>query len=453
MNKVHPASFRDPNGFVYFKDGQIYRRILPPYFDNYQRLMTSGLYTKLTDRGLLVKHSEIPEAAADCKTIQPEVVPFVSYPYEWSFSQLKDAALLTLEIQDLALQSAMTLKDASAYNVQFFGSKPKLIDTLSFETYQDGSPWVAYRQFCQHFLAPLALMSNTHIGLSRILQTYIDGVPLDLASSMLPFRTWFKFGLLFHVHLHAKSQQHYANKGAQTKPLARKIPLSSLRGLIDGLKSCVQGLSWKAGGTEWADYYNDTNYTEAGAKHKHEVVSSYIKQVGPKVAWDLGANNGEYSRLACELGAYTIAFDIDPAAVEYNYLQSKKTSRQMLPLTQDLTCPSPSIGWANAERDSMAARGPADLVMALALIHHLAISNNTPLPHIAKYFASLGKHLIIEFVPKEDSQVQRLLSSRQDIFNSYDQKSFENAFDEFFEVKASQLVRDSKRTLYLLRTK
>lgn len=226
------GSFRDPSGFVFRQDGIIYRHVNIVYKENYDYLITSGLYQDLTGRGLLIPHDEVDidyaKSESAYKTLRPKLVEFISYPYEWCFSQLKDAALTTLQIQKRSLEYGMTLKDASAYNIQFMAGKPTLIDTLSFEKYHEGEPWVAYKQFCQHFLAPLALMSYRDIRLNQLFRIYIDGVPLDLASSLLPLRTRFNPPLLFHIHLHAVSQKHYADKPIKRKNWPRKlaVPLS-----------------------------------------------------------------------------------------------------------------------------------------------------------------------------------------------------------------------------------
>ena len=217
--------------------------------------MESGLYDRLVKAGLLVPHVEAEQDSATpeaYKIIQPEHVPFISYPYEWSFGQLKDAALATLSIQRRALKVDMSLKDASAYNIQFLRGKATLIDTLSFEMYKEGQPWVAYRQFCQHFLAPLALMAVRDVRLNQLLRVYIDGVPLDLASGLLPASTRFNFGLLTHIHLHATAQRRYS--GAEVKSRAATMSRQAMTGLIDSLDSAIRKLEWKPGGTEWGNY-------------------------------------------------------------------------------------------------------------------------------------------------------------------------------------------------------
>ena len=460
------SSFRDPSGFLFTRDGQLYRQINQAYQSDYTRLIESGLYSRLVKNGWLVQHQEVDIPAAEpelaYRVIQPELVPFISYPYEWSFSQLKDAALMTLAIQKLALQSDLGLKDASAYNIQFLRGKPVLIDSLSFEVYSEGQPWVAYRQFCQHFLAPLALMAYQDVRLSQLLRIYIDGVPLDLASSLLPVRARLNVGLLMHIILHAAAQKRFSPSdgvtpaGAGEKP-AQKSPISSrggmsrtsLLGLIDSLEGVIRGLKWQPAGTEWGDYYQATNYSDRAFESKAASIKGMLAEIQPRTVWDLGANTGLFSRLAADQGIQTVSFDIDPVAVEKNYLQVRhKQETSLLPLVLDLTNPSPALGWNNRERSSWIERGPVDLVFALALIHHLAISNNVPLGDIAAQFARIGKHLIIEFVPKEDSQAVRLLATRKDIFPHYTRAGFESAFEEFFKIRETQPVEESQRVLY-----
>lgn len=449
------ASFRDPSGYL-FKDrsGKLLRYVSRLYSVDYDFLMSSGLCQVLQEQGLLIKHREGNKKLKDpnfYKLLEPEHVKFISYPYEWSFSQLKDAALATIKIQRVALQHGMVLKDASGYNIQFVDGRPLLIDTLSFEKYQLGEPWVAYRQFCQHFLAPLALATYVDVRMLKLLREYIDGIPIDLAAKLLPSRTRFKPGIGLNIHLHAKTQAKYAD----AKKL-KKTTMSprALNNLVYSLERLVESLKWQPAGTEWADYYDFTNYSDRAFKAKADIISKMIKRAKPTSVWDLGANTGQFSRLASQQGIFTLAADVDPVAVEKNYLQMKqKEETSILPLLLDLTSPSPDLGWGNQERDSLQKRGPADLIMALALIHHLAISNNVPLDEVAKYFSKLGEYLIIEFVPKEDSQVQKLLISRKDIFSGYAKKQFEEAFGQYYVLAESAKVKNSKRTIYLFKAK
>jgi hypothetical protein len=456
MSRILGGSFRDPNGFVFESDGRLYRQINRAGADAWDTFIASGLYQHLASEGLLVAHRDgapdsvtSPDPDNAHRLIEPERIPFVSYPYEWCFSQLKDAALATLAIQKAALEHGHVLRDASAFNIQFRNGKPVFIDTLSFGPYREGEPWVAYRQFCQHFLAPLALVALTDVRLASLSRQHIDGVPLDLASRLLPARSRLSPALFLHLHAHAKSQRKYAGK---TTVKRRAVSRLALRGLIDNLQSAVKALRWRPAGTEWGDYYDDTNYAGQALESKPRIIQSYIEKSGAKSVWDIGANTGVFSRLASSRDIPTVAFDIDPAAVEKNWLEVRRRGDQnILPLIMDLTNPSPSLGWDHGERASLLERGRADLVLALALIHHLAISNNVPLDRIARFFARAGRQLVIEFVPKSDSQVKRLLATREDIFPHYHAEGFATAFSRYFEIVDSRPVADSERTLYFMR--
>ena len=459
MMKQHDridSSFRDPSGFMFVCDGQFYRQINHCYKDDYEKLNISGLYRELTQAGLLLTHQELSldktQSEHAYKVIKPEQIPFISYPYEWCFSQLKDAALCTLAIQKMALEHGMSLKDASAYNIQFIDSKPVFIDTLSFETYQKGQLWPAYKQFCQHFLAPLALMSFTDIQLAKLSRIFIDGVDLQLASRLLPFRTRFNFSLLSNIHLQAKIQRKYADKKINIR--SRKISLFQFKALINSLESAVKKLKLKTQKSEWGDYYSFTNYTETAMDQKRRLVDEFVFLAKPQTVWDIGANTGEFSRIATQTAETVVAFDVDYNAVERHYLFNQANGQKgIYPLVLDLTNPSGAIGFGNTERMSINQRGPVDMLMALAVIHHLAISNNLPLVKIAQWLAIISTHLIIEFVPKEDSKVQILLQNREDIFPHYTQEGFEKAFSTYFEVMRWRKIENSERILYLMKAR
>lgn len=460
MNNVNvSSSFRDPNGFLFPLGERIYRQVNLVYKENFDHLINSGLYKSLVESGLLIPHEEVDISHAKTddayKVLKPEPIEFISYPYEWSFSQLKDSALTSLEIQKEALRYGMTLKDCSAYNIQFRRGKPVFIDTLSFERYREGEPWIAYRQFCQHFLAPLALMSYKDIRLNQLLRIYIDGVPLDLARSLLPFSTHFNFHLLLHIHIHSASQKHYADKPIRKELIKKKVSFRSFMGLIDSLGSCVRRLKWTAKGSEWDGYYiSNNNYVLEAINHKRQLVSDFLDKLRPRTVWDLGANTGLFSRIASDKGIQTVCFDMDPACVEINYLTAiNEGETNIFPLLLDLTNPSPGIGWENKERMSMWQRGHADTVLALALIHHLVVSNNLPLGRIANFLRKICNSLIIEFVPKSDSNVQKLLLTREDVYLGYTQEAFESEFSKLFSIQDCVNIRNSERTLYLMLAK
>ena len=452
------GSFRDPSGFVFERDGVLLRQINHLHREHWDRFIASGLHDALVERGLMVSSDEASldfAATPDAyKVLRPERIPFVSYPYEWCFGQLKAAALATLEIQNLALDHGMSLRDASAYNIQWLRGKPVLIDTLSFETLREGEPWVAYAQFCRHFLAPLALVAYGDVRLQQLLRIHIDGIPLDLASGLLPRRTRMKPALMLHLHAHAKSQKRHAGDDPKAAAKGRTFSMRAFRGILQNLASGIRGLEWDPPESVWTEYYSDAgSYTQEGTEHKRMLVSKLIDEAAPASVWDLGGNVGTFARLASEKEIPTVCFEVDPGCVETAYREGVVAAgdANFLPLLLDLTNPSPRIGWENDERFSFTDRGPVDLALALAVVHHLAIGNNVPLERVAGFFADLCRTLVVEFVPKSDPKVRILLTSREDIFPDYTIEGFERAFTQRFRIERKESIASSERTLYLMR--
>ena len=452
----HPASFRDPSGFLFERDGILYRQVNQAYREDYDHLFSSGLYQTLIESELLIPHAEVDVAPNKpnkaYKLLQPERLDFISYPYEWSFSALRDAALTTLRIQRTALMHGMILKDASAYNIQFHHGKAILIDSLSFQRWRKGFPWDGYRQFCQHFLAPLALMAYTDTRLSRLLTSFLDGIPLDLASRLLPPRTYFKLPLLTHLHLHSKLQLRASKNPTLPNTRSRKITKNSLLGMNEDLQRGITALRWASGKTRWANYYETYSYTDESIQHKEACVEQFISKVNPSTVWDMGANTGRFSRIASNQDIFTVSMDLDSGAVDANYNKAATDGEtSILPLVIDLTNPSPSLGWRLRERNSLLDRGPVDAILALALVHHLAIGNNLPFSEIALFFSKLSSWLLIEFIPKGDVQVQRMLSVREDIFDAYTSDNFEEAFGDYYKILHKDNVKGSSRVLYTMK--
>jgi len=385
--------------------------------------------------------------------IRPRRIEMISYPYEWAFSQLKEAALLTLELQSRALDAGMRLKDASAYNIQFDAGRPILIDSLSFEQAPATEPWPAYRQFCEFFLAPLALIAYRDARCGLLLREFIDGVPLDLAARLLPGRTKLNLGLSAHVHLHAGAQRRAAREAppaADDAPPVRRVSETGQRALLDSLRRTVIGLRWKPE-SHWAGYATTTSYSEAATASKGRTVQEMLAAAEGRTAWDVGANTGVYSAMAAEAGYRVVAWDQDAASVEAHWLRVRGDGNPaVLPLILDLANPSPAIGWALEERGSFLERGEPDLILALALVHHLAIGNNVPLPSIARLFARMAPKAIVEFVPKDDPMTRRLLAARRDIFDDYTLDGFTRAFEGPFRIVRQAAIDDSPRTLFLL---
>jgi hypothetical protein len=448
------SSFRDPHGYVFRRDGVLYRHVAAEHRGHFDRFVNSGLYDALVDQELLIPHEDVDPGLSPgaARVLRPEPIPFVSYPYEWSFSMLRDAALTTLRIQSLALDHGMSLRDATAFNITFHRGRALLLDTTSFEILPEGSPWIAYRQFCQHFLAPLALMAHRDVRLGRLSRIHLDGIPLDLATELLPARALARPGLAMHLRMHAKSQSKHADDEGAAAPRVRRFSLHAFRGLIDSLRKAVTGLPVPSGASVWRDYYVETgHYADEALAAKERTVAAWIAERAPASVWDLGANTGRFARLASSTGIDTLAFDLDPYCVDIAYTQARTADdRHLIPLVMDLTDPSPSLGWGNAERATLEERGPADLVLALALIHHLAIGANVPFPMIAERFAALARAAIVEFVPKDDPKVRHLLRSREDVFDGYTLDGFEAAVASSWRVVRREALPGSDRLLYLL---
>lgn len=444
------SSFRDPAGYIYYEEGRVYRKIFPCYFKQYDFFMNSGLYKELSEKELIVRHKEI-KRTKEYILLEVEKITFISYPYEWCFLQLKDSALLTLKIAKIALNYGMILKDSSGYNVQFFKGKPIFIDTLSFDFYEEGSPWGAYGQFVRHFMAPLLIMRYVDERLNCILKNYIDGIPVDIADAILKGRGGFTTKQ--HISWHSKSITKHADTDNKIKQI--KMSKINLIQMIEMMIRQIDKLTRVEKKSEWGDYYQHTNYDDISEKVKKNLVKEYISEIKfgeEDVIFDIGANDGKYSRIGANDKINVISFDIDYNCVEHNYKLVKcNNENNILPLFLDCTNPTPSIGFNECERKGLNERGNIKCVMALALIHHLAISNNVPLEEIAKWFANLGEYLIIEFVPKNDSQVEKLLKTRIDIFPNYKLDYFEECFSKYFEIIKKDDIKNSKRTIYLMK--
>lgn len=460
----NPASWRDPAGFVYRRDGTLLRQVQPAWVEEWRAFAASPLAKRLVDKGWLVGWQDAPLSDAYDGTaaavVRPDVVPFVSYPYEWTFGQLRDAALLTLDVQAAAIAADWTLKDATAYNVAFRGVTPVLIDHLSFQRLPPESPWVAYQQFCEHFLAPLALMARRDVRLGRMLRDQLDGIPLDLAATLLPGRTKLRLGLGAHVHVHARSQRSHA--GDARKPTEVRLSRSRLSALVESLRGTVSGLHWEPEGTEWADYADKGHLSYEGGTPdaKEAIVRDLLVAAGSgegtgagagRACWDLGANTGRFSAIAAALGYRVLSFDIDPAAAERHYRALRAAKRtDTTPLVMDLADPSPGVGWAGRERASLVQRADAEVILALALVHHLGIGRNVPLAMVLDQFADLAPQAIVEWVPRGDPMVDILLASREDVFLDYTTEGFEAAVATRYDVASRTPIPGSPRVMYHL---
>lgn len=448
------SSYRDNDGFVFMQNNIIYRLIKPTYFSHYNLLLSSGLYNELTLAGRLIVHEELPAANFDvlqsCKIILPEQLPFISYPYEWSFDMWRDAAIVTLKIVIQSLQKGMILKDATPFNIQFYNGRPVFIDTLSFEKYEEDKPWVAYRQFCECFLVPLLLMHYGHRDMGKMLQIYPDGIPLEVVKTILPLKAKFNLQVYLHIWLQAK----VSKKNIHKAEVAKSFSLKKLYTLLNGLLSLVSGLKQQQQKSVWDDYYTETILGNQYLEAKQVLFETFINSIAFDTAIDLGANDGYFSILLKDKAKYIIATDFDSNCINdlYNRIRKEKI-KNILPLVNVLNAPSPSLGWNNKERNSMTERLHGDLVCALALLHHLAIACNVPLEFIAKWLHNMAQYLIIEFVPKEDEKVQQLLKNREDIFIDYNLENFKIVFAKYFEFIKAEKVGNTDRILFLMKKK
>ena len=455
--KIHSASFRDPSGHVFFEGETLKRRITPIYFEQYHKLTSSGFFDTLIKKGLLISHTET-KATAEEIIITPEKIPFITNPYEWSFEQYKHAALHTLQVHKFALAKGFILKDASAYNVTFHKGKPIFIDTLSFDFYEEGTPWRGYKQFITHFFGPLVLAKYHGTKVFQMLQTHIDGIPMELIASMLPSKTKMSPTLYTNIHLLAKAEgKHNKDYKAETKTAS--LSKKAQNNIIDSLFDYIKKLTIKEN-TEWGDYYSKTNYEKNAFENKATLIKEWVAALQPQKLIDVGGNDGTFAREVLKDVADVIVTDIDPEAVGQNYkVAIKNKEHNMLAFVCDVLQPAPGIGFNNTERNSLIARlkdYAPDVTMALALIHHITLSGNVPFIKSAAFFAKFSTTLIIEFPKREDSWVDSLLVRKREFiqhFDFYNQEEFEAGYSTYFTIEKKIPVEGAARVMYLMKCK
>jgi len=452
QDQFHPASFRDHSGYVFWRDDKLYRVIYSSYKNNYDLLINSGLYEELVSKNLLIPHQEVSdvEVIGAYKVISPKFISVISYANEWCFSQLKDAALTTLKIQEIALKHGMVLKDANTYNIQFYEGKLVLIDTLSFEKYENGQPWQAYRQFCQHFLAPLVLASYVDSSILQTLNNYLEGFPLNLTKKLLPFKAKWRKGILLHLVAQANAEKKYQNKKVQTSHKA--FSKDYLLFLNRSLKKTIEKLSYQVS-SSWAKYYSEdttATYTES----KKSQVNTILETIQPKLVWDIGGNVGLFSKSKTGSDVQIISMDNDHDSIEKQYLQLKESQvPNILPLIIDITNPSSGFGWQNKERKDFLTRSKPECILALALIHHLVFRGGIPLWKLASFFSKFSPHLLIEFIPIDDPKVQLLVQNRNIEDLEYSFEFFEKHFEPYFWIKQKVQLEGTRRFLYWMERK
>lgn len=429
---------------------------MPMARDDYEFVRTSGLIKSLVSNQQLVAETAVDKSIlgehgedADLVLEHPRL-PFISYPYEWSFSALKAAALLHLDIQQEALKKDVTLTDATAYNLQFVGPKPIFIDSLSFRRYNEGEYWAGHRQFCEQFANPLLLRSIAGIPHNAWYRGTLEGISAEDLSKVLPWRSRLSWNVLTNVFMQARLQHTTDSSEAIEKAKARKLPRIGYEQILYGLRKWIAGLEIKSDNkTVWQDYATDNSYADDEAVKKREFVAEFAREVKPELIFDIGCNTGDYSAAALENGAgLAIGFDFDHGALDYGFRRAQERSLNFLPLHLDAANPSPNQGWAQSERQGLRERAKGDAVMGLALIHHLAVAKNLPLAGVIEWLIDMAPQGVIEFVPKTDPMVQRLLQIREDIFDDYDQASFEQHLASRARTVKSVKVSSRGRTLY-----
>jgi SAM-dependent methyltransferase len=457
------GSFRDPDGRVFQLGGDVVRGLTAAGAADWTAFADSGLATRLSEAGDLVETSVAePAALQELRSLDPdggwvtalrhEKVPFVSDPYEWTFSMLRDAALLQLRVTREALTANLALKDATPYNVQWRGAKPVFIDVGSFARAQEGEPWLGYRQFCMLFLYPLLLQSYRGIPFQPWLRGSLEGIHPSEARALLRGRTAWRKGVLKHVTLHAKLERSHADGAKDVRRELRDAGFSKdlVAANLNGLEKLVSSLEPPGGATEWSDYGTTCSYSDEDTRAKEEFVRTAVLRQRRSLVWDIGCNDGRYSRIAAEGADYTIALDADRGVVDrlYQALRAEGVTT-ILPLVGDVADPSPALGWLGRERLPLAERGRPDLVLGLALVHHLLIGRTIPLRSLVEWFADLGGELVVEFPDRHDVMVERLLARKRDgAHPDYDRPSFEKALRTRFSILQTVQLPGGTRTLY-----
>jgi hypothetical protein len=459
---LEPGSFRDPDSRVLVADGRVVRALSAHGLEDWRALRASPLFEALTAEGKLVGTRELEEALPGdalhgdvAGALEHEVVPFVSYPYEWPFEMLRDAALLQLELVRRAIDAGLMLKDASPYNVQFRGAAPLFVDVGSFEQLRDGEPWVAYRQFCTLFLYPLLLHAWKGIPHQPWLRGSLDGITPQQCRDLLSARDLFRRGALTHVALHARLERRHGDRGGEVKTELKKAGFKKelIVANVRGLERLISRLRAPAATSTWSSYELTTTYTEADAQRKREFVAGAVAAAAPRVVWDLGCNEGRHARVAAETAETVVAMDADALVVGRLYEELRHEGvKNVLPLVVDVTDPSPGLGWRLSERRPLTDRGLPDLTLALALVHHVSISGNVPVAELVGCLHGLGGEAVVEFPTPEDPMVQRLLSrKRPGDHPDYNREWFEQCLRERFDVLASEELAEGQRVLYRAR--
>ncbi|MEE9397213.1 MAG: hypothetical protein V3V31_09405 [Methylococcales bacterium] len=458
--QTEPGSFRDRHGRVFYENGKVLRGLSQKALGDWETLQKTQFFPQAQANGRLVR-SELLEQRNSTENwagvLQHETIPFISYPYEWCFSMLKDAALLHLELLSAALKENMVLKDSSAFNVQWKGKNPVFIDIPSFETLEDGEPWVGYRQFCQMFLHPLMLQSYKNVDFHTWLRGDIDGIMPSAMTQLMGGFTRFKRGVLTHVVLQARLEKKHAHTQKDVKSDLKKVGFNKrlIEANVEGLTGLIKRLTWDVKQSEWADYTDLGHYSDRAMADKQDFVRKVCAEKRRNLVWDSGCNTGVFSRIAADHTDYVVAMDADHLAIDrlYQTLKSSEPVNNILPLVINMVNTSPALGWRGLERKTLADRGKPDLLLCLALIHHIVISANVPLEEFVEWLADLDCEVILEFVTKQDPMVKKLLQNKPDIYDDYTLDNFESNAQRYFTLDKKTELDSGTRFLYHLHPK
>ncbi len=456
-HRIEPGSFRDRNGRVFYANNAVFRALGRQALQEWEVLSSRKFFPRFMSDGKIVNTIDIElsdnfSISGDWAAfLKHETIPFISYPYEWSFGMLKDTALLQVELLLSALDEGMILKDSSAFNFQWNGTNPVFIDIPSFEKLKDGEPWIGYRQFCQMFLYPLMLQAYKNIPFQPWFRGCIDGLDPEDFYKLMSARDLLRPGVFIHAYLQAKAQKKYGNTKQNIKQNLRSVGFNKelIKNNVKGLRKIIHGLSWKRAKSEWSHYANEHNYTDSEHEIKKSFVHNIIDAQPWKLVWDMGCNTGTFSRIAAKNAKYVVAMDFDHLTIEYLYQELKKEGNsKILPLIYNMANPSPNLGWRGLERKSLPERGKPELTLCLALIHHIVITANIPLKEFIDWLASLGTSVIIEFVTKADPMVKKLLLNKEDNYSDYETEYFEHCLSNAFNLAERKLLTSGTRILY-----
>ena len=435
-------------------DGEVYRAISAEALHEWNSLIATQFFRRFVDEKRIVttEIAKVPPPSGDwAAVLHHERIPFISYPYEWTFSMLHDAALLQLELLLATLKEGFILKDSSAYNYQWQGCRPVLIDVLSLKKLNHGDVWAGYRQFCQMFLYPLLLQSYKQVAFQPWLRGSIDGIsPADI-NHVFSATDLLRPGVFTHIYLQSKLQDRMGATNRNLKSELQQAGFSKdmVIANVRRLHRLVSKLQWQPANSEWSVYTSTTSYSIADAAAKEAFVHAAVESQRWNLVWDIGCNTGQFSRIAAKNADYVVALDADSLVVERFYQSLRQEqSTHILPLVMSLSDMSPGLGWRAQERKALTERGSPDLILSLALIHHIVISANIPMRDFVDWLASFHAALVIEFVTREDPMVKKLLLNKEDQYGDYTAANFEKCLSQHFHIVRKQPLASATRLLY-----